>query len=297
MHEKENKIQLVFFSGTGGVKRIADTFDQQLMNRGVSVIKTNLDCSEMAKNNLATAGRIINPDLIILIYPLHAFDAPTPIYDWVEQTSLVKSRIAVISVSGGGEGWPNTGCRNHLCKVLEQKGCSVVYDRMMCMPCNWVFKTNDHAAMWQLRVIPMKVNQILDDLLADKLRRTNFKMGSLRAIITKLEKKEAYKFAKDIKINASCTGCGWCASHCPVNNIEMKDNRPYFKEHCVMCFRCVYACPCKAIESKSFQVLKSGFSLTDLEKRMEGVTLEPVEKCCKGFLWASIRNYLLDIDN
>jgi ferredoxin len=60
-----------------------------------------------------------------------------------------------------------------------------------------------------------------------------------------------------------------------------------------MCFRCVYSCPNKAIKSKSFQVLKCGFNISELEKRMEGVELEPVEKCCKG---APVRKYLLDND-
>lgn len=81
-----------------------------------------------------------------------------------------------------------------------------------------------------------------------------------------------------------------------MNNIEMRDKTPYFKDRCVMCFRCVYACPSKAIKSKSFQVLKNGYSLSDLEKRMEGVELELVEKCCKGILWAPMRRYLLDKD-
>ncbi|KJR44942.1 Ferredoxin [Desulfosporosinus sp. I2] len=296
IHKNEKKVQLVFFSGTGGVKRIANAFYQELLNRDLAVIQNNLDSSEIARNNIPTDEELISTDLIILIYPVHAFDAPAPIYDWVEKTCFEKNRIAVISVSGGGEGWPNTGCRNHLCKILEEKGCCVVYDRMMCMPCNWVFKINDHAAMWQLRVIPIKVNQILDDLLAYRIRRANLKMGFWRAIITKLEKKEAHKFAKDLKIDVSCTGCGWCVGHCPVNNLEMRDKRPYFKDHCVMCFRCVYACPSKAIKSKSLQVLKNGYSLSDLEKRMEGVELEPVEKCCKGVLWAPMRKYLLDKD-
>jgi ferredoxin len=221
IQNNERKVQIVFFSGTGGVKRIANAFYQELLNRDLRVRQTNLDRSEIVRNNVNTDEGSISEDMIILIYPLHAFDAPAPVYDWVDQTSFEKNKIAVISVSGGGEGWPNTGCRNHLCKLLEEKGCCVVYERMMCMPCNWVIKTNDHVAMWQLRVIPSKVNKILNDILADKRRRTNLRMGSLRAIITKLEKKEAHKFAKDLKIDGSCTSCGWCAGHCPVNNIKI----------------------------------------------------------------------------
>ncbi|MGI6120571.1 MAG: 4Fe-4S binding protein [Desulfosporosinus sp.] len=100
-----------------------------------------------------------------------------------------------------------------------------------------------------------------------------------------------------MKIDPSCLGCGWCSAHCPVNNIEILDNKPIFKDRCIMCFRCVYGCPANAIKSKSFQVLKKGYDLNEIEKRMDRVDLEPIEKCCKGFLWSSIRNYLLDKDN
>jgi hypothetical protein len=43
-------------------------------------------------------------------------------------------------------------------------------------------------------------------------------------------------------------------------------------------------------------VLKRGFDLDTLQKRMQGVTLPPVKKCFRGLLWKSARDYLLDKD-
>jgi ferredoxin len=164
------------------------------------------------------------------------------------------------------------------------------------MPSNWVSYINDHAAMWLIRVIPKKVNRILDDLLTGKTRRTKFKMGLIRSYITKMEKNNTNLFAHKLIIDSTCTGCGLCSGHCPVNNIEIKDRKPVFNDRCIMCFRCIYDCPSNAIKSNNFMVLKNGYSLSEVEKRMQGVELEPIEKCCKGILWIAVKNYLLDKD-
>lgn len=132
------------------------------------------------------------------------------------------------------------------------------------------------------------------NVLAGNIRRTPCRKGAFKSLITKLEKQGSYRFAQKLKIGKNCTGCGWCAEHCPVNNIGMQDLRPVFKDRCVICFRCVYGCPFHAIRSNNFMVMKKGFNLEETEKRMQGVALIPVEKCCRGFLWKDIRKYLLD---
>lgn len=284
-----SNIQIVYFSGTGGTKRIAESFEQELVIRNYCVNKLAIDYNEN-KNILE------NTDLIILIFAVHAFDAPTPIYSWFDKVDLKGKKIAVISVSGGGEIWPNTGCRNNCCKMLEEKGGEVVYEKMMVMPSNFVVNANDHITMWLLNAISEKVNKILDPLLAGKHRRTKYHKGFLRTYLSKLEKDGAKKFAPSLIINDSCSGCGWCAKNCPVNNIELLENRPIFKESCVVCFRCIYGCPSKSIKSKNFMVLKKGYNLMDVEKRMEGIELLPVRKCAKGLIWVGVKKYLLDKD-
>jgi ferredoxin len=44
----------------------------------------------------------------------------------------------------------------------------------------------------------------------------------------------------------SCTGCGRCASLCPLGNIAM-DGTPRWGDNCALCLRCYHACPQHAV--------------------------------------------------
>ena len=45
-----------------------------------------------------------------------------------------------------------------------------------------------------------------------------------------------------------CTGCGKCAADCPRKAIEMKNGRPETsREKCMNCYRCVHHCPARAL--------------------------------------------------
>ena len=45
-----------------------------------------------------------------------------------------------------------------------------------------------------------------------------------------------------------CVGCGKCVSVCPLNNIELKDKKPVWKEPCAHCMACICNCPKEAVE-------------------------------------------------
>jgi len=294
------KISLVYFSGTGGVERIADSFESDLRNRGLDIAKINLDGSKAA-DGIYNRPLPEDTELLILIYPVYACDAPQIIYDWLAQAAdswprSSRLKTSVISVSGGGEVWPNTGCRMELCKTIEKHGFQVVYEKMMVMPANCITPTKDQLSMWLIKAIPEKTAKILDSILSGKFRRIRFIRGPVKRFLAKSSKKGFSQFAQGLEITSKCNGCGFCSTNCPVSNIAIEDGKPVFSNKCTMCLRCIYNCPRKALLTKMSLIFKQGFSIADVEKRMKDIELEPVEKLAKGIIWAGVRNYLLDRD-
>ncbi|MDD3168453.1 MAG: EFR1 family ferrodoxin [Eubacteriales bacterium] len=293
-----NSVRILYFSGTGGTKRFAEAFEKELKSRGITVFVKNLGESLQEKKNAPAEQEIGAADLNILLYSVYAMDAPRPVYDWIGSVTGQEAgkRIAVLSVSGGGEMWPNTGSRSDCCKALEDRGFRIVYDRMLCMPANVMVNYSDHLVMHLLNVIPRKVTQIVEELLAGRVRRTESKKGFFCKKLSRVERKNSYQFAQKFQIADQCTGCGWCEQNCPTRNIEIPESasKPRFKDQCVICMRCVYGCPTNAIKVKGNFVLKNGFDLSAVERRMKDVELAPVEKCCKGLLYKGVKEYLLD---
>ena len=221
-----------------------------------------------------------------------------PVYRWLESVSGKGRRTAVISVSGGGEAWPNTGCRQQIIARLTEKGFAVDYEKMMVMPCNWVFPVNDGIAMHLLQAAPGKVEKIVEKFLGGQRRQIDHRLSWMRKKVSELEKSGARHFTEKIAIDEKCNGCAWCADHCPAGNIRLDEQHqtPIFSDDCVMCFRCVYCCPRKAMHAYDFQVLKGGFDLRGVEKHMAGKALKPAAECCKGIMWAGVRRYFDDSD-
>lgn len=293
-----NRVGLIYFSGTGGTKRVAGALEKELKGRGITVTEKNLGLSLQEKEDAGGEQELAEMDLSILIYPVYAMDAPRPVYDWISGATSQETgrKIAVISVSGGGEMWPNKGCRNGCCKALENKGFEVVYDRMLVMPANVLVEYNDHLVMRLLNAAPQKAAEIVDDLLAGKIRRTRYRVGPVLRWVSRSQRENSRKFAQRFKITDDCTSCGWCVQNCPMQNIELPkpDAKPKFLDRCVICTRCIYGCPSNSIKAKVPLTLKHGFDLEAVEQRMKGVELRPVKQCAKGWYNKGVRDYLLD---
>lgn len=295
--EKTKKVLVAYFSGTGGVKRVANAFEKILVKRNCEVIKHSMDISEF-NNYKDKYNDIVNEiDLIIVLYAVYAFGSPRPVDTWVENLPQAnKLPVVVVSVSGGGEIWPNTSCRVATIKGIEKKGYDVIYEKMMVMPANMLCKVNDDLAMHLINAIPINVNKILAEVFSSKRRRSRFKISTrILMPLTKVEKNSSRRFSKEFIAEESCTGCGWCVANCPMGNIEIKGNKPIFNDNCIICLRCYYGCTNRAIHNEKAKGLlfKEGFNLDKLEKRMKGIELKPINECCKGLIWIGVKKYLL----
>jgi ferredoxin len=56
--------------------------------------------------------------------------------------------------------------------------------------------------------------------------------------------------AKGFYTVSSCTGCGVCATLCPLNNVRLESGKPVWGDGCTHCMACICRCPAGAIEYK-----------------------------------------------
>ncbi|GAB1477246.1 EFR1 family ferrodoxin [Bacillota bacterium] len=291
-----SNIKIVYYSGTGGTAMVAESFRKSLEEKGCSCTVDKIT-NELAGGQL---GRHVQHghSLLLLLFPVHAFNAPEPVYKWIESLSAVnETEAAVISVSGGGEISPNTACRISSIKRLAAKGYRVVYETMIIMPSNILVATKEPLAAMLLRMLPRKVNLAVHDILTGTYKKgAPIMIDRLLSIAGEMEKPMARFWGRYIKGLPHCDGCGWCAKNCPSHNISIVEGKPKFASKCHMCLKCIYGCPKKALTPgicKSV-IIKEGYDLNCLSEKALLNEAADVNELAKGYIWSGVKKYLLE---
>lgn len=292
-----DKILIAYFSGTGGTKRIAEQFNDYFAKNDCLTTVQSLDSKFREQNKIEINKHFAEYKVIVLLYAVHEMDAPLPVYEWIEDLPQGSAKpLALISVSGGGDVWPNKSSRVNCIRELEKKGYDIFWEKMMVMPANVIMYTKEQAALWLLKAVPEKAIKYGSEILSlTRLRnkqRNKFSMFSTRS---KTYKKYMKKIGNNFYTNDVCVHCNWCVENCARENIKEVNGEIVFGSDCVICLRCIYGCPKNAIKNKtSTGLLNNGYNLNKLEAKINDIELEPIEKCCKGLLWVGVKKYLLD---
>ncbi|WMJ86648.1 EFR1 family ferrodoxin [Anaerocolumna sp. MB42-C2] len=290
MEDKKYKYKIVYYSGTGGTKRTAECFDK--------ILKENGCIGELERISTGEYNSSGDYDLLFLIFPVHAFNAPAAVYKWIRLSDKVKNtKAAVISVSGGGEVFPNRACRQSSISRLNKKGYHVLYENMIVMPSNWIVDTKEPLSVMLLQVLPDKVNNMVDAILRGEKRRTTpFVLDRIFSTFGELEKIMAGFWGHRIKVSGSCNSCGLCSRVCPSGNITMKKGKPDFGHKCHLCLNCIYSCPGKNLTPgfAKFIIVKQGYNLDKLESKLPLTEKIDIEKLAKGYLFNGVKKYLME---
>jgi len=244
-----------YFSPTGNVAHLAKKLQGHLGsgNCDVSALEF-IDPNQLQKN-----------DHLILIFPVHGFNTPRTVKRFVQ--NLPPDLYNFVSLIGVGctTSWMNDAVTYSIRKILIKKNYEVVVDEILAMPLTFIVAFPDELSAKLITESEERIEELQKSISEKKKSIPDVKIKShLIKLVGKVEGAGGKLFGLELHANNDCTSCGICWSNCPERNIKQgKKGKPQFSYNCLMCMRCIYSCPEKAISPRfsKFIPIKGGYSI------------------------------------
>lgn len=227
-------MKIYYFTSTGNCLYVAKKIKEKI---------ENCELTSMAKA-LKNKDFNIEEEVVGLIYPIHCGSLPMVVEEFIENINVNRnSYIFAIGVTGSGEAKDSFPHINGILKNNEISNYLTVkyisnYTRAGRNP------TKERA----LKAIESQEQVIEDFIKSLKLReikKVDYKLG--KQLMYKGWKTYFKNKDKAFNVNEDCIGCEMCKKICPVDDIEMINNKPSWLGKCTDCMACINICPKKAI--------------------------------------------------
>ena len=234
---------MLYFSGTGNSKYIAELFCKQMDTKCHSIEE------EINFSNLITENQTI-----AFCYPIYASRPPRIIREFAlkHKESLRGKKIIIFCTQWLFSG---DGARSFT-DFFPDNYIEVLYAEHFLMPNNvsnlfFLPVTQDRRIKKYLTKADQKMKIVCRNIKSGVIRKRGFNLISRilglsqGTFVPWLEQRTK----NSLKINKNCNGCKICIYICPVNNLAFKNKKtmPIAMGDCIICYRCVNQCPKKAI--------------------------------------------------
>ena len=233
---------VLYFSGTGNTKYIANKFAEKMNGKSYS-IEEDVDFKEI----------ILESEIITFCYPIYGSSVPLIMSDFVDKykSYLNNKKLIILSTQMLFSG---DGARVFV-DLLRGVEFEVIYAEHFNMPNNLpnlpvINVKNGDKLKKKVAKAEKKLSEVCDDINAKIIKKRGFNKVSKflgynlqRKGFTKLEK----KIKDDVKVNDDCILCSACVKVCPKKNLFINNNKINSKGDCTICNRCVNVCPKQAI--------------------------------------------------
>jgi len=242
-------ISLYYFSATGNSLVVARDIASEFKGARLIPITKALG-----------PGREEGADIVGIIFPVYMFGLPLIVADFLK-TLNVKPDAYIFSVATFG-GFP--GRAHSLAKkVLKARGIKLASGFSVMMPGNYTplygaLPKEKQERMFQkektrIKDIAQFVRERKNGIFEERPVIFNFLVYTL---LYRAGSKRIPDSDKGLWITDACIKCGLCSEVCPVSNIEMRDDRPFWLNHCQHCMACLQWCPVEAIQYKKATIGK-----------------------------------------
>lgn len=233
------KINILYFSGTGNTKYVADYLGEKLKNENHIVKIDSIDENPIVDKDV---------DLLIIGGPNYASNLPEKLLKWVVKNVPENNSNAIVFCTSAGR--VNAHGVDSLENKLKKKGYNIVSKETFVMPRNFYFGKYPQNTDDEINQILSQTNEQLDELLKNikfnNYKNENKEITSILKIdfFAKLFNFIAKFIGKSFSVDNSCIKCGKCIKNCPKANISYDKNKNIkFGNDCMACMRCIHNCP------------------------------------------------------
>lgn len=233
-----DEIIIYWFSGTGNTLLAVKKLAEKLRHGGksVSLVKIDLDAKPLSGKTF------------ILCWPVYSYTMPRLVQNFVRSLPPGDNLVYMLCTMGGHAG----GSLGVTGKLLAAKGYDVRGGLDLLMPNNWT--GGRIPTPESVQALLAKADDLLGEFASIILTEEscNWRGNPWAEFISRVGGSMFVKgipfMARYFKVTDKCTGCNLCAKSCPVENIEMFENRPTWTGKCELCLRCLHVCPERAID-------------------------------------------------
>lgn len=230
------------FSGTGNTLKVSERLAQELRLNGVETEIFNIRAgAEVPQTN--------GYDMLLIGYPVHAFNAPANVLEFLKNLPRVSKMPAYIVRTSGEPLRLNDASGITPRRILKRRGYVVKGELSCVMPYNMIFRHSDQMAARMWRAAELRIENTAPQIAAvrGKVGKVNI-FRRFVAFVLRIEHTAMPFLGRRFKTTESCVGCGICAGECPQGNIKIVDGKPQFGKNCVGCVACSFNCPKDAIK-------------------------------------------------
>ncbi|MCL5260617.1 MAG: EFR1 family ferrodoxin [Gammaproteobacteria bacterium] len=257
-----NSVLIFYFSGTGNTKYVAEKIQE-------SFIKKNSSCTLVAIEQAKAQLHLIEAaDKVGIGFPVHAFNAPKIVLDFADALPQTVNKKTFIFKSAG-DTLGNAGSTLELKNRLKKNGYIVFHESLYAMPTNMVSQYPNSIIKELCLFAQKKAEQDVFEINAEQTRLQNnsWPLNICSWLFSRFETFGACMLGRfHYRVSDACNHCKTCIKICPTKNICEKNNKIKFGWKCILCLRCIYSCPKRAIYIWLFRwmCLKDMYKINDI---------------------------------